>query len=74
MTKEVYPALFHFIQKAISDVEFPATKKEILSLAGERPVHVDWEQTVPLSTFVAPIRQEYFSCAAEFYCQMIAAM
>lgn len=74
MTKEVYPALFHYLQRAISDVEFPATKQEILSLAGERSVHVDWDQAVPLKTFVEPIKKESFSCAAEFYCQLIAAM
>lgn len=72
MTKDTYPGLFHFIHKSIADVAFPATKRHILEVAGERPVFVDWEQTVPLRRFVEPIGLESFSSAADFYSALIA--
>ena len=74
MTKEAYPALFHYIHRAMAEVNFPTTKREILEKAGNVPVHTDWEISVPLKTFVEPIPQESFSCAADFYCKLIAAM
>ncbi|MEA4971315.1 MAG: hypothetical protein VB051_12485 [Candidatus Pelethousia sp.] len=72
MTKDAYPALFHFIHKNMAEIEFPSTKQHILDVAGERPISVDWNQTVPLKRFVEPIELESFSSAADFYCAMIA--
>ena len=74
MTKPSYPALFHYIQKALADVAYPVTKQEILDKAGESPVFTDWETSVPLSAFVKKIKKEQFSCASDFYCALIAAM
>ena len=33
MTKDAYPALFHYIHKAMALVDFPCTKAELLALA-----------------------------------------
>ncbi|MBQ3663094.1 MAG: hypothetical protein II914_03060 [Clostridia bacterium] len=74
MTKESYPALFHYIHRQIADVEFPATKQEVLDRIGDRKVYVDWDVEVPLRSFIEPIPQQEFSCAADFYCMMIAAL
>ncbi len=74
MTKDAYPALFHYIHRAMADVEFPASKLDILLKVGNRPVYVDWDKTLPLSTFIKPIPGGDFSCAADFYCRLIAAM
>ena len=74
MTKDAYPALFHYIHKAMARVDFPCTKAELLALAGDEEVHVDWDRTQPLRSFVEPIPAEYFSCAADFYCRLIAAL
>ena len=74
MTKDAYPALFHYIQKGMADVAFPATKQEVLDRIGERMVFVDWEKQIPLRTFVEPIASRSFSCAADFYCKLIAAL
>ena len=74
MAKPSYPALFHYIQKALADVTYPVTKQEILDKAGESPVFTDWEISVPLSAFVKQIEKEQFSCASDFYCALIAAM
>ena len=74
MTKPSYPALFHYIQKALADVTYPATKQEILDMAGGNPVFTDWETSVPFSAFVKKIEKDQFSCASDFYCALIAAM
>ena len=72
MTKPAYPALFHYIQKQMADVAYPITKQALLEQIGEREVFVDWDVQVPLRTFIEPIRREGFSCAADFYCMLIA--
>lgn len=74
MTKEAYPAFFHYIHKQLADVDYPCTKAEILDKAGDRPVFTDWDTQVPLKAFIEPIPQQSFSCAADLYCMMIAAM
>lgn len=74
MTKDAYPALFHYLHKGIADVSFPITKGELLQRIGDRTVFVDWDKTVPLRVFVEPIPQDSFSCAADFYCMLIAAL
>ena len=73
MTKDAYPAMFHFIHKSMADVDYPTTKQAILDKAGERLVAIEWDQSVPLKVFVEPIALERFSSAAEFYCAMIAS-
>ncbi|MEG1523532.1 MAG: hypothetical protein RRZ24_07470 [Clostridia bacterium] len=74
MTKDAYPALFHEIHKAVSSVRYPATKADVLALVRDTEVHVDWDQTVPLSSFIQSIQKSAFSCAADFYCALIAAL
>lgn len=74
MSVNTYPALFHYIHKALADVTFPATKEEILLRIGQRTVYVDWDSQVPLRSFIEPIPQTCFDCAADFYCMLIAAM
>ena len=74
MTKDAYPALFHYIHKQIADVDFPISKARLLEIIGDRQVYVDWNTQIPLRSFVEPIPQQEFSCAADFYCMLIAAL
>lgn len=74
MTKDAYPALFHFIHRQMVDIRYPASKQEILDKAGDRPVNIDWDKSVPLRIFIDPIERGHFSCAADFYCCMIASL
>lgn len=74
MTKDAYPGLFHFIHKRMANISFPASKQQLLAAVGTAPVNVDWEKKVPLSVFIDPIKVEEFSCAADFYCALIAAL
>ena len=74
MTKEAYPALFHFIHRAMADVTYPVRREQVLALAGDREIHVDWETTVPLRELMKNVRAEEFSCACDFYCKLIASL
>ena len=74
MTKDAYPALLHYIHKQIADVDFPVSKARLLEIIGDRQVYVDWNTQIPLRSFVEPIPQQEFSCAADFYCMLIAAL
>jgi hypothetical protein len=73
MTKDSYPALFHYIHKAMYDISYPAKKSEILSLAGARAINTGWDTSIPFKLLLDPIRQESFSCAADFYCALLAS-
>ncbi len=73
MTKEAYPALFHYLHKAMKDVSYPATLEEIIKKAGDTPVHVDWQKTQPLKELIGTLPEQTFSCACDFYCRLIAS-
>ena len=72
MTKPAYPALFHHIQKRLADVTYPITKEALLRQVGDRMVFVDWDVEAPLRTLIEPIQRQTFTCAANFYCMLIA--
>ncbi len=72
MTKPSYPALFHFINKALAQVEFPSSKQDILNKIQNIYVNVDWDKKVLLSDFISPVKKEYFGNACELYCSIIA--
>ena len=74
MVDESYPALFHFIHRQLRDISYPVTRQALLETAGERAVQTDWAASVPLRELMRGMRKEQFSCAAEFYCDLIAAM
>ena len=40
---------------------------------GDEIVKVDMEHYLSVREIIAPIRQETFSCAAEFYCALLGA-
>lgn len=74
MTKDAYPALFHFIHRQMQDISYPASLEGILKKAGEREVHTDWERTVKLRELLKTVKKQEFSCASDFYCALIASM
>ena len=74
MTKEAYPALFHYIQKALKDVSYPSDMETILKTAGDIPVNTDWNTAVPLKELISTLPEDSsFSCACDFYCKLIAS-
>ncbi len=72
MTKPSYPALFHFINKALAQVSFPASKQEILNITQGVYVNTDWDEQVLLSEFLNPIKKENYDNACELYSSIIA--
>ena len=74
MTKDAYPAMFHFLHRALADISFPTTKAALLEQAGDRPVRTGWDCAVPLRELVGPVAVTEYSCAAEFYCAFLASL
>ena len=74
MTKDAYPALFHFIHKQMYDITYPVTRTALLQIAGDRPVHTDWDQTVSFRELMENVKKDSFSCASDFYSALIASM
>ena len=61
------------ISKRMANVAYPISKQEILEQIGDEIVKVDMEHYLSVREIIAPIRQETFSCAAEFYCALLGA-
>jgi hypothetical protein len=74
MTKDSYPGLFHNIHRAMNAVSFPIEKTELLHRVGELEIRVDWEKSASMRALIEPIEQGVFSCAADFYCALIARL
>lgn len=73
MTKDAYPALFHFLHRQMADVSFPTTKETLLRVVGDRNVNTDWNTSVSMKVFIEPIIKGSFTCAADFYSALIAS-
>ena len=52
---------------------YPISKQEILEQIGDEIVKAGADQYLSVREILAPIRQETFSCAAEFYCALLGA-
>ncbi|MCI8492614.1 MULTISPECIES: DUF5789 family protein [Anaerotruncus] len=74
MTKDAYPAMFHFLHRQLADIQFPITKEQLLEQAGDRMVCTDWDRRTPLRELIEPVAVTEYSCAAQFYCALLAAI
>ena len=57
MTKDAYPAMFHFLHRQLADIQFPITKEQLLEQAGDRMVCTDWDRRTPLRELIEPVRR-----------------
>ncbi|NLC39706.1 MAG: hypothetical protein GX763_02190 [Clostridiaceae bacterium] len=73
MTKDSYPAYFHYIHKAMFDIDYPTTLDIVLEKAGDRLINVDWDEQLPFRELLSSMIKKEFSCAADFYCAFIAS-
>ena len=64
-----FKGMLHLLHKRMANVAYPISKQEI----GDEIVKVDMEHYLSVREIIAPIRQETFSCAAEFYCALLGA-
>lgn len=68
-----FKGMLHLLHKRMANVVYPISKQEILEQIGDEIVKVDMEHYLSVQEIIAPIRQETFSCAAEFYCALLGA-
>ena len=68
-----FKGMLHLLHKRMANVSYPISKQEILDQIGDEIVKVDTDHYLSVWEIVAPIRQERFSCAAEFYCALLGA-
>jgi hypothetical protein len=55
-------------------VSFPIERTALLEQVGSVEIRTDWEKSAQMKTWIEPIGQDAFSCAADFYCALIAHM
>lgn len=68
-----FKGMLHLLHKRMADISYPVTKQEIIDQIGMEKVKTGENQYLTVSDIVQPIRQETFSCAAEFYCALLGA-
>ena len=68
-----FKGMLHLLHKRMANVVYPISKQAILEQIGDESVKVEIEHYLCVREIIAPIRQETFSCAAEFYCALLGA-
>ena len=68
-----FKGMLHLMHKRMADISYTVSKQEILEQIWDETVKVDADQYLSVREIIAPIRQETFSCAAEFYCALLGA-
>lgn len=66
-----FKGMLHLLHKRMADISYPISKQEILDQIGKEIVKVDVDQYLSVQEIIAPIHQETFSCASEFYCALL---
>ncbi|WP_455193698.1 hypothetical protein [Eubacterium ramulus] len=66
-----FKGMLHLLHKRMADISYPISKQEILDQIGNEIVKVDVDQYLSVQEIIAPIHQETFSCASEFYCALL---
>lgn len=67
MSDKVFLAKDHYIAKAISDINYPVTKKHMIETVGNENIKIDWDKYSKLKDILEPIKIKKFRNAAEFY-------
>jgi hypothetical protein len=62
----------HFITKALADIDYPISKKELIEAVGEREVKVDWNEVKTIRYLVEPIKIDRFETAASLFSALVA--
>ena len=69
-----FMAEMHYFHKAMNEIEWPATKAEIIQKIGHKRIQTDWEAEASMEELIMPIELESFCNAAEFYCAYFASV
>ena len=73
MKEKEYVIGAHFITKALADINYPISKKELIEAAGNRKVKVDWNEVNTIKELVEPSKIERFDTAASLFNSLVAS-
>jgi hypothetical protein len=73
-TRDGLSATHHYVTKAIAEVSFPATKRDISLAAGRVVIPVNPEKNATIDGLLENIELNEFSCAAAFFNALSASL
>lgn len=62
-----YMALQHNLTQALTDVDYPVTKQELIRIAGDREIQTGFETKAVLKDIFEKMPIDSYSCAGELY-------
>ena len=74
MKEREFKGMIHYLHKRMQHITFPTTKQEILDQVGTLEIKTSFKETATISTLVAPIPLETFSCFSQFYCALLSSL
>ena len=74
MVEKEYVISTHFITKALADVDYPISKRELIDAVGAREIRVDWNEVKTMKQLIEPIKIENFETAASLFNALVASL
>ncbi len=74
MVEKEYVISVHFITKALADVDYPISKRELIDVVGAREIKVDWNEVKTMRQLIEPINIESFETAASLFSSLVASL
>lgn len=69
-----YSAAQHNITKAIAEINYPVTKKELIDLTGDTIIQMDFDKKIALKELWEKLPLDSFSCAGELFNNISCAL
>ena len=73
MEEKEYVISVHFITKALADVNYPISRKQLINTVGSRKVKVGWNEEKTMQQLIEPINVESFETAASLFNSLVAS-
>lgn len=67
MAERAFVAEMHNFHKAMAEITWPTTKKEILEKIGEKKVKVNWNEEKTIAEMISKIEVDEYDTAPYFY-------
>lgn len=69
-----YLAVQHNINKALGAMDYPVSKKELISRVGSERIRTDHRESIPFRNILEKLPKEEYSCASDLYCCINAVL
>lgn len=74
MSEKPFVAGIHHVTKAMADVEYPITKKELMAKVGSKEVQLGWNEKKTMKQLIEPLKLDKFESAASFFNALAAEL